>query len=102
MKAAAMASLVQLSPEMKAKEVKLWRHRDYGVYYVAFNMNDPTLGLKYPEVARKEIEEKREAAGTAVRFEPGQTREVELVAYAGKRMVYGFNGLVMGPLDGGE
>jgi urease subunit beta len=40
-------------------------------------------------------------AGTAVRFEPGQTREVELVAYAGKRMVYGFNGLVMGPLDGG-
>jgi urease subunit beta len=41
-------------------------------------------------------------AGTAVRFEPGQRREVELVAYAGKRMVYGFNGLVMGPLDGGE
>ena len=41
-------------------------------------------------------------AGTAVRFEPGQTREAELVAYAGKRMVYGFNGLVMGPLDGGE
>lgn len=40
-------------------------------------------------------------AGTAVRFEPGQTREVELVAFAGKRMVYGFNGLVMGPLDGG-
>jgi urease subunit beta len=41
-------------------------------------------------------------AGTAVRFEPGQTREVELVAFAGKRVVYGFNGLVMGPLDGGE
>jgi urease subunit beta len=41
-------------------------------------------------------------AGTAVRFEPGQTREVELVAFAGERMVYGFNGLVMGPLDGGE
>ncbi len=40
-------------------------------------------------------------AGTAVRFEPGQTREVELVAYAGKRAIYGFNGLVMGPLDGG-
>jgi urease subunit beta len=41
-------------------------------------------------------------AGTAVRFEPGQTREVELVAFAGKRMVFGFNGLVMGLLDGGE
>lgn len=39
------------------------------------------------------------AAGTAVRFEPGQTREVELVAYAGDRHVYGFRGHVMGPLD---
>ncbi len=38
-------------------------------------------------------------AGTAVRFEPGQTREVELVALAGERAVYGFRGLVMGPLD---
>ena len=38
-------------------------------------------------------------AGTAVRFEPGQTREVELVAYAGDREVYGFNGEVMGGLD---
>jgi urease subunit gamma/beta len=39
-------------------------------------------------------------AGTAVRFEPGQTREVQLVPYAGARMVYGFRGAVMGPLDG--
>ena len=39
------------------------------------------------------------AAGTAVRFEPGQTREVELVAYAGDRHVYGFNGKIMGGLD---
>jgi urease subunit beta len=38
------------------------------------------------------------AAGTAVRFEPGQERTVELVALAGDRHVYGFNGLVMGPL----
>jgi len=38
------------------------------------------------------------AAGTAVRFEPGQSREVELVAYAGERKVYGFNGKVMGAL----
>ena len=38
-------------------------------------------------------------AGTAVRFEPGQTREVELVALAGERTVYGFRGLVMGSLD---
>ncbi|MBN8515022.1 urease subunit beta [Accumulibacter sp.] len=38
------------------------------------------------------------AAGTAVRFEPGQTRSVQLVALAGARRVYGFNGLVMGAL----
>ena len=39
------------------------------------------------------------AAGTAVRFEPGQHREVELVALTGKREVYGFAGRVMGKLD---
>jgi urease subunit beta len=39
-------------------------------------------------------------AGTAVRFEPGQSRAVDLVAYAGAREVYGFNAGVMGPLDG--
>ncbi len=38
-------------------------------------------------------------AGTAVRFEPGQSRDVELVAYAGERQVYGFRGEVMGPLE---
>jgi len=38
------------------------------------------------------------AAGTAVRFEPGQTRTVELVAYAGDRRVFGFQGKVMGAL----
>jgi urease subunit beta len=39
------------------------------------------------------------AAGTAVRFEPGQTRTVQLVALAGDRQVYGFSAKVMGPLD---
>jgi urease subunit beta len=38
------------------------------------------------------------AAGTAVRFEPGQTRDVQLVALAGKRTVYGFRGEVQGKL----
>ncbi len=38
-------------------------------------------------------------AGTAVRFEPGQARNVELVALAGGREVYGFNALVMGKLE---
>lgn len=38
------------------------------------------------------------AAGTAVRFEPGQTREVELVEYSGDKKIYGFNAEVMGRL----
>lgn len=39
------------------------------------------------------------AAGTAVRFEPGQQREITLVAYSGARKVYGFNGKIMGALE---
>ena len=39
------------------------------------------------------------AAGTAVRFEPGQMRTVTLVALAGERRVFGFKGRVQGPLD---
>ncbi len=39
------------------------------------------------------------AAGTAVRFEPGQERTIELVALAGDRNVFGFRGLVMGHLE---
>lgn len=38
-------------------------------------------------------------AGTAVRFEPGQTKEVELVALAGARVVYGFHALIQGALE---
>ena len=38
------------------------------------------------------------AAGTAIRFEPGQTRNIELVEYVGDRKVYGFNGDIMGAL----
>jgi urease subunit beta len=39
------------------------------------------------------------AAGTAIRFEPGQSREVTLVPYRGRRIVQGFQGAVMGALD---
>ena len=39
------------------------------------------------------------AAGTALRFEPGQSRDVTLVPYGGGRTVYGFNQAVMGPLE---
>ncbi len=61
----AMSSLMDLSPEMKAKGVQLWRTRSFSVYYVAFNMDNPVVGFKHPEVARREIAEKREAARAA-------------------------------------
>jgi urease subunit beta len=38
-------------------------------------------------------------AGTAIRFEPGDEKQVQLVAYAGSREVYGFNAQIEGPLD---
>ena len=38
-------------------------------------------------------------AGTAIRFEPGDTREVDLVPFAGERRVFGFTGQINGPLD---
>jgi len=41
-------------------------------------------------------------AGTAVRFEPGQSREVTLVPFAGARRIFGFRAEVMGPLEGGD
>ena len=42
------------------------------------------------------------AAGTAIRFEPGQTRRVTLIPFAGDRRIYGFRGEVMGAVDGGS
>lgn len=39
------------------------------------------------------------AAGTSVRFEPGETKTIELTEFGGKKIVYGFSGLVNGPLD---
>src|SRR5271165_1079086 len=39
------------------------------------------------------------AAGTAIRFEPGQSREITLIPFRGARIVQGFQGSVMGPLD---
>jgi urease subunit beta len=66
-----------------------------GSHYHFFETND---GLRFDRQAaygmRLDI-----AAGTAVRFEPGQTRNVQLVDYAGDRKVYGFQGKVMGALE---
>lgn len=42
------------------------------------------------------------AAGTAVRFEPGEEKEIELTDFAGRRVIYGFNGLAEGVIDNAE
>jgi urease subunit beta len=67
-----------------------------GSHYHFYEAND---GLEFDREAargyRLDI-----PAGTAVRFEPGQTRNVRLVAYAGARIVRGFQGRVDGPLEG--
>jgi urease subunit beta len=65
-----------------------------GSHYHFFETND---ALKFDR-ARARGFRLNIAAGTAVRFEPGQSRTVELVALAGERKVYGFQGKVMGKL----
>lgn len=67
-----------------------------GSHYHFFEVN-PALDFPREEARGKRLDI---PAGTAVRFEPGQTREVALVPYRGRREVYGFNRAVMGPLDG--
>jgi urease subunit beta len=68
-----------------------------GSHYHFFEVND---ALQFDRAAARGFR-LNIAAGTAVRFEPGQERTVELVAYAGNRIVYGFQGKVMGKLDSG-
>ncbi len=65
-----------------------------GSHYHFFETNE---GLQFDRVAARG-KRLNIAAGTAVRFEPGQTRTVELVDYAGERKVYGFQGKIQGAL----
>lgn len=65
-----------------------------GSHYHFYEVNDALLFDREPAYGfRLDI-----AAGTAVRFEPGQTRTVQLVALAGKRRVFGFSAKIMGAL----
>ncbi|MGE0419431.1 MAG: urease subunit beta [Acetobacteraceae bacterium] len=66
-----------------------------GSHYHFFETN-PALSFDRAAARGKRLDI---AAGTAVRFEPGQTREVTLVPYCGTRTVYGFRGDIMGALD---
>jgi urease subunit beta len=65
-----------------------------GSHYHFFETND---ALHFDRAAARGMR-LNIAAGTAVRFEPGQTREVELVEYGGAKMVFGFQGKVQGKL----
>ncbi len=62
-----------------------------------YHFAETNAGLAFDRVAARGMRLDI-AAGTAVRFEPGQTREVRLVPYGGDRNVFGFNGQVMGGL----
>lgn len=66
-----------------------------GSHYHFFETNE-ALAFDRPQARGMRL---NIAAGTAVRFEPGQMRTVELVDYAGERKVYGFQGKVQGALE---
>jgi urease subunit beta len=63
-----------------------------------YHFAETNAALSFPRAATRGFR-LNVAAGTAVRFEPGQTRTVELVALSGARKVFGFSGAVMGSLD---
>jgi urease subunit beta len=92
------AGEIEINPGRKTVSLSVTNGGDrpiqVGSHYHFFETND---ALKFE---RKKAYGHRLniAAGTAVRFEPGQTRTVELVAFAGDRKAYGFQGKVMGKL----
>ena len=90
--------MIELNAGREAVEVTVANTGDrpiqVGSHYHFFETNDALdFDRKAAYGRRLDI-----AAGTAVRFEPGQTRTVRLIAYAGGRNVYGFQGKVMGAL----
>src|ERR1700759_908126 len=64
-----------------------------------YHFAEPNAGLQFDRAAARGFR-LNIAAGTAVRFEPGQERTIELVALAGERRVFGFRAQVMGELGG--
>ncbi len=93
---------IQLNEGRKAITLRVENRGDrpvqIGSHYHFFEVN-PALEFERAKARGYRL---NIASGTAVRFEPGQGREVELVESAGSRTVYGFRGDVMGQLDAGE
>ena len=91
---------IELNAGRATVSVSVANHGDrpvqVGSHYHFYEVNDALVFERAPTLGfRLDI-----PAGTAVRFEPGQSRTVQLVAYAGRREVYGFQGKVMGALEG--
>ncbi|MBF8748810.1 urease subunit beta [Pseudomonas putida] len=91
---------IELNVGRETVSVSVANHGDrpvqVGSHYHFYEVNDALVFERQPTRGfRLDI-----PAGTAVRFEPGQSRTVQLVAYAGKREVHGFQGKVMGALEG--
>ena len=91
---------IELNPKRKTQTVAVSNTGDrpiqVGSHYHFFETNEALqFYRKTSRGMRLNI-----ASGTAVRFEPGQSRTVELVDLAGSRAVFGFRGLVMGSLGG--
>lgn len=91
---------IELNSGRTTVSVSVANHGDrpvqVGSHYHFYEVNDALVFDRAPTLGyRLDI-----PAGTAVRFEPGQARTVQLVVYAGKREVYGFQGKVMGALEG--
>ena len=89
---------IELNPKRKTQTVTVSNMGDrpiqVGSHYHFFESNEALqFDRKTSRGMRLNI-----ASGTAVRFEPGQSRTVELVDFAGSRMVFGFRGLIMGSL----
>ncbi len=90
---------IEINPGRETTELDVANTGDrpiqVGSHYHFFETN-PALSFDRDKAKGKRL---NIPAGTAVRFEPGQTRTIELVPYAGARVVYGFRGQVMGPLE---
>jgi urease subunit beta len=90
---------IELNVDRETREVEVSNGADrpiqVGSHYHFYEVN-PVLGFEREKTRGFRL---NIPAGTAVRFEPGQTRKVELVRLAGDQIVYGFNGLVMGALE---
>ncbi|WP_334120211.1 urease subunit beta [Limnobacter sp.] len=93
------AGVIELNADLETRSLRVENTGDrpvqVGSHYHFFEVN-PALRFDRAQARGFRL---NIASGTAVRFEPGQGREVELVAYSGRRHVYGFRGEVMGALD---